>query len=96
MIAPRLHFRPRPHDSSSTRIESMKTKPTRTENRPEFSDDDIRAYAQHLFEQSGCAPGRDLDNWLEAKACLEASVPQLESHRRLQEHLNNGRTKKVA
>jgi len=74
----------------------MKTKPIQTANRPLFNDEDIRAYAQHLYEQSGCIPGRDLDNWLEAKACLEASVPQHESHRRLQEHLNNGRTKKVA
>jgi len=74
----------------------MKTKPNPNPDSPLFSDDDIRAYAQHLYEQNGCIPGRDLDNWLEAKACLEASVPQLESHRRLQEHLNNGRTKKVA
>lgn len=32
----------------------------------------IRDYAFHLYEQSGRVPGRDLDNWLEASACLHA------------------------
>lgn len=39
---------------------------------PVPSEEDIRAYAQHLYEQSGRQPGRDLANWLEAKSCLEA------------------------
>ncbi len=34
--------------------------------------DKIRDYAFHLYEQSGCVQGRDLDNWLEASACLHA------------------------
>lgn len=57
-----------------------------------FTEDDIRSYAEHLYEQSGCIPGRDLDNWLEAKACLQANVPREQSHRRLHEHLNGGRS----
>ena len=32
----------------------------------------IRDYAYHLYEQSGHVPGRDLENWLEASACLHA------------------------
>ena len=56
---------------------------------PVFTEDDIRSYAEHLWEQSGRIPGRDLDNWLEAKACLESNVPQHQSHRRLHEHLAN-------
>jgi len=55
-----------------------------------FTEDDVRAYAEHLYEQSGRVPGRDLDNWLEAKACLQANVPREQSHRRLHEHLNGG------
>jgi hypothetical protein len=55
-----------------------------------FTEDDIRSYAEHLFEQSGRVPGRDVDNWLEARACLEANVPREESHRRLHRHINGG------
>ena len=58
---------------------------------PVITDDDIRSYAEHLYDQSGRVPGHDLDNWLEAKACLEASIPREQSHRRLHEHLNGGR-----
>ena len=47
------------------------------------SDDEIRDYAYHLYQQSGSAPGRDLENWLEAKACLEANIPPEHSHLRL-------------
>jgi hypothetical protein len=35
----------------------------------------IRDYAYHLYEQSGCVPGRDLDNWLEASAALHHPTP---------------------
>ena len=35
-------------------------------------EEDIRSYAYHLYVQSGCRPDRDLENWLEAKACLTA------------------------
>jgi hypothetical protein len=59
---------------------------------PTFTEEDIRSYAEHLYEQSGRIPGRDLDNWLEAKACLEACVPREQSHRRLQEHLGAARS----
>ena len=44
-----------------------------------ISEDDIRDYAYHLYVQSGCIPGRDLDHWLEAKACLNACIPKAES-----------------
>lgn len=38
-------------------------------------DDAIREYAYHLYQQSNCAPGQDLHNWLEATACLKAAIP---------------------
>jgi hypothetical protein len=50
------------------------------------SDEEIRDYAQHLYEQSGRQPGHDLDNWLEAKACLEANIPKQHAHARLHRH----------
>jgi hypothetical protein len=50
----------------------------------EPTEEEIRDYAYHLYQQSGCTPGHDLDNWLEAKACLEASIsPQ---HTRVRLH----------
>jgi len=55
-------------------------------------DEDIRAYAYHLYEQSGCMGGRDLDNWLEAKACILANIPSRTSHMRLHQHLHDSRT----
>lgn len=61
------------------------------EKPPEFTEEDIRDYAFHLYEQSGCIPGRDLDNWLEAKACLEANIPRHSVHSRLQRHLGRVR-----
>ncbi len=69
----------------------MKTKTVTASVVPSFTDDDIRSYAEHLYEQNGRIPGRDLDNWLEAKACLEGNIPRNESHRRLQNHLSAGR-----
>jgi len=36
--------------------------------------DEIRDYAYHLYVQSGCAPGRDLENWLEAETSLAARI----------------------
>jgi hypothetical protein len=42
----------------------------------EPTDDAIRDYAFHLYQQSGCVPGHDLENWLEAKACLAANLPR--------------------
>jgi hypothetical protein len=65
----------------------MKTKQTTSvPARTKVTDDEIRDYAYHLFEQSDRIPGRDLDNWLEAKACLEANVPKHQSHLRLHRH----------
>lgn len=52
----------------------------------EPTEDEIRDYAYHLYEQSGCVPGHDLDNWLEAKACLEANIPRQHAHARLHRH----------
>jgi hypothetical protein len=51
----------------------MKTK-SPTGRHSFLREDDIRAYAAHLYEQSGRVPNRDVENWLEAKTCLEANV----------------------
>ena len=51
----------------------MKTK-SAPPARPVLREDDIRAYAAHLYVVSGRIPNRDIENWLEAKACLEASL----------------------
>jgi hypothetical protein len=79
--------------ANSITLMNHKTAPSSAPTTPaaSFSEDDIRSYAQHLYEQSGRIPGRDLDNWFEAKACLEANIPRHASHRRLQHHLDNGR-----
>jgi len=53
------------------------------------SDDEIRDYAYHLYQQSTCAPGHDLDNWLEATACLKANIPAHQSGTRLHRHVNS-------
>lgn len=60
---------------------NAKTKNEPAQNEP--TEDDIRDYAYHLYEQSGCIPGRDIDNWLEARACLLANIPTGHVHRRL-------------
>ena len=51
------------------------------------TEDDIRAYAFHLYQQNGCKPGQDLENWLEAAACLSANIPPQESNTRLHQYL---------
>jgi len=48
---------------------------------------DIRDYAFHLYEQSGRLDSHDLDNWLEAKACLEANIARHHSRSRLHRHV---------
>ena len=53
----------------------------------ELREDDISAYAYHLYEQSGRVSGRDEENWFEARACLTTNIPMHQSHRRLHEHL---------
>jgi hypothetical protein len=62
-------------------------KPTQSSARAP-SEEEIREYAFHLYQQSGCRPGRDLDNWLEAKACLSLNIPRGSSHTRLHRHLH--------
>ena len=57
------------------------TVPART-----ITEDEIRDYAYHLYQQSGCIPGHDVDNWIEARACLEANIPREHAHTRLHRH----------
>ena len=45
----------------------MKNKANSLAPFPAPSEDDGRDDAYHLYIQSGCLQGRDLDNWLEAK-----------------------------
>jgi hypothetical protein len=52
------------------------------------TEDDIRDYAYHLYQQGSSAPGHDVDNWLEATACLKANIPAHCSHSRLHQHIN--------
>lgn len=65
----------------------MKKQPAKRRVHREPDEELIRDYAQHIYEQSGRIPGRDLDNWLEARACLEACIPRHQLHTRLQRHL---------
>ena len=64
----------------------MKTKTRlRPDHVPVLLEDDIRSYAEHLYELGGRQPGRDLDHWLEAEACLRSHLPpsRAELRRRL-------------
>jgi hypothetical protein len=76
----------------------MKALKSKATAQKESSEDEIRDYAQHLFEQSGRVLGRDLDNWLEAKACLQANIPKQHAHRRLhrQQHPEEFATVEIA
>jgi hypothetical protein len=60
-----------------------------------LSESEIRDYAYHLYDQSGYVAGRDLDNWLEAKACLSSGIPKSESHIRLHQNSLKKSTAKV-
>ena len=60
----------------------------RPPDRPTPSDDEIRDYAYHLYQQDHCVPGHDLDHWLEATACLKANIPADQSGTRLHQYLN--------
>jgi len=51
-----------------------------------LTDDAIRDYAFHLYEQSGCTPGRDDDNWHEATAFLNSNIPAHRSNNSPQDH----------
>lgn len=77
-----------PNASNGT---AMKIKSISTSASLEPNEDDIRDYAYHLYVQSGCLSGHDLDNWLEAKACLNAQIPQHRSSTRLHRHINQPR-----
>lgn len=62
----------------------------------EIKEDDVREYAYHLYVQNGCIPGRDLENWLEAEACLHACIPIHLSHTRLHQHLSGASERSAA
>lgn len=66
----------------------MKNKSNRPLAPSKPSEGDISDYAFHLYQQSGCAPGHDLDNWFEATACLNANIPAHQSGARLHHHVN--------
>ena len=59
---------------------------------PEPSAEAVRDYAYHLYEQGGGMPGHDVDNWLEATACLKAQIPAHGSHSRLHQHVKSAET----
>ena len=52
----------------------MKRDKNRSALRPALSPKVVSDYAYHLYEQSGRTPGRALDNWLEAEACIRANL----------------------
>jgi hypothetical protein len=62
----------------------MKKKIHRPTPVAEPSEQAIRDYAYHLYLLGGQIPGRDFENWLEAKACLKAHIPLQHAHARLQ------------
>lgn len=61
----------------------MKARPAMSRVLQEPDENQIRDYARHLYEQSGCVPGRDLENWLEAERTLTAALqsPTKNRHR---------------
>lgn len=65
----------------------MNSNPNSPTSVPDPLEEDIRAYAYHLYEQSGRQPGHELEHWLEATACIQANIPQRSSHARLHHHL---------
>jgi len=54
----------------------------------EPTEEAVREYAYYLYEQGNGAPGCDLENWLEATACLKANIPVHASRSRLHQHIN--------
>lgn len=69
----------------------MSTKPPHAPSSQHASEEEIRDYAYHLYDQSGFVAGRDLDNWLEAKDCLNSGLPKDASG--LRQHQNSQRRK---
>jgi len=51
----------------------------------EPGDDAIREYAYHLYQQGSGEPGHEVDDWLEATACLKANIPSHSAVGRLPE-----------
>jgi len=47
---------------------------TRTTHIP--SPDEIARQAYFLYQQRGCQPGHELDDWLEAEALLSTAAPK--------------------
>ncbi len=44
---------------------------------PVVDEDLLRDYAYHLYLHEGCIPGREMDVWREALACLRGRIPPL-------------------
>jgi hypothetical protein len=66
----------------------MSTKPGVLPSKLEATSDTvIRDYAYHIYVENGHRNDRCLENWADAKACIDARVPKEESvdwlHRRL-------------
>ncbi len=40
----------------------------------EPSEEEIRSHAYRLYQESGCVPGRDLENWLNAATYLRGRM----------------------
>ncbi len=53
---------------------------------PKPSEGEIRDYANYLFVQRGGQHGHDYDDWLEAEACLNASIPKESFRTRMHHH----------
>ena len=53
---------------------------------PQPSEEEIRDYANHLYVQRGSVNGHACDDWLEAEACLGASIPKESSRTRMHHH----------
>jgi hypothetical protein len=77
-----------PFSKTKRHLPSMKNNLTVSPVQPQPNDEDIRDYADHLCQQGSRVPGHDLDNWLEATACLKANIPAQGSRNRLHRHLN--------
>jgi hypothetical protein len=55
----------------------------------EPGEDAVREYAYHLYQQGGSAPGHDIENWLEATACLKANIPAHSLRNRLHRYVSD-------
>jgi hypothetical protein len=47
---------------------------------PKPTEEEIRKYAYQLYVESGCVPGRDLENWQEAESRLRAKINLEKAH----------------